>query len=1507
MLKNNTSEVIGIQFGLLSPEEIKKGSVAEITSRDTYINNKPVVGGLFDPRMGVLEPGLICPTDGLDYISSPGYFGHIELAKPVYYYQYLPTVMKVLKCVCFKCSKLLISKKKYVSLLKNERGETRWTKVYNLASKAKHCGENVDGCGCGYKQPSKIKKENIATLVAEWDDVKKEDEEEGVNSNILRMPVELVLKILSRISHEDLNFMGFSSTFSNPAWMICKVLAVPPPAVRPSIKHDSQQRSEDDISHTIVNIIKANNTLKAKLKDNAPMNIVDDWTNMLQYFVATLIDNKIPGIGPVAQRSGRPLKAIKERLSGKGGRVRGNLMGKRVDFSARSVITPDPNLSITQLGIPLKIAKNITKPIVVNKKNYNYLMKLIDNGPTTYPGANVLQKQSGDTISLKYVDLKSIKLEIGDVVHRHLIDGDAVLFNRQPTLHRMSMMCHIAKVLLVGDTFRMNVGDTKPYNADFDGDEMNMHMPQNIVAELELKNIAAVANQIISPAQNNPIVGIFQDSLLGSYRLTNRTDKFNKLKCMNLLSYLNVLDINLLENQLKENKNMLNGHDILSHILLNVSLKYKTSKFKEGDNFETSKNVLEINNGKFIRGVLDKKILGGATSGLIHRIFNDNGNLHARDFIDNLQNIVTNFMHVDGYSVGISDLISNKETDKKIKTLLDKHKLDVDSLINNTHLSVFKNLTGRSNHEEFENQVNKILNDAGSEAGKIGRQSLSQDNRFVIMVNAGSKGSDLNISQMISCLGQVSVDGKRIPYGFDNRTLPHYNKFDDSPVARGFVENSFIKGLSPQELFFHAMGGRVGLIDTAVKTSQTGYIQRRLIKGMEDLKVGYDLTVRNNKNKIVQFIYGDDNFDTSKIENQKLPLIQMTIDDIYEYYSFKLDDNTKLVFTPAKINEMKSKKYTETYNKWFESIVETMINNRDNIIKHVFDYSNDDKIYSPISFVHIIENNKNQFNNQNLLVDLTLLEAYKQIEFTYYEILNKICNIENNQLFKTLYFYFLNPKVLLVKKRFNKKSLTVLLEQIVYYFKKSLVMPGEMVGILSAQSIGEPTTQMTLNTFHLAGVASKSNVTRGVPRVEELLSLSDNPKNPSMTVFLKNNDSKNREKCQMVLNMIEETKLRELVDKVQICFEPNEFSSNIVDDIKFVEEFNNFEDMIQQFTGDEDHEEKVEKNNEKSKWIIRLTMNNFSLIQKNITLDDIDYCLKTIYNDDISTVYSNYNDDNLIFRISVKKIKQSVKTQQSLDQSDEICYVKNFSEQLLNNINIRGIKNISKVLLRKEPGLIEYKDGKYESLQIWVLDTVGSNLLDTLALDYIDVNKTYTNSVTEMYKTLGIEAARQSIYNEFLEITEKDGTYINRHHLGLLTDRMTYSHKMISIFRHGINNDDIGVIAKASFEETPEMFLKAARHAELDKMHGISANVMCGQLGFYGTNSFQLLVDHTKYADEPVDDGVEDNSDILNDLTKINTDEYCSLSNMQVNQHAKNISKVQIDNTIIDNSYDLDF
>lgn len=463
--KYKASKIIGIQFSILSPDEIRKGSVAEITSRDTYVNNKPVINGLFDPRMGVLEPGLICPTDGLDYIQSPGYFGHIELARPIFYVQYLNTIMKILRCVCFKCSKLLINKDKFKHVL-DMSSDTRWNTVFSNSSKITRCGEETSD-GCGYKQPKRIKKEGFATLIAEWSSIDGVDDDDKETMTLTMTP-EIVLKIFRRISDEDVSFMGFSPVWSRPDWMVCQVLAVPPPAVRPSVKHDAQQRSEDDLTHIIVNIIKANKTLQEKIQSNANGNVINDWTILLQYYVATLVDNKIPGVAAFAQRSGRPLKSVKERLNGKGGRVRGNLMGKRVDYSARSVITPDPNISIRELGVPMKIAKNITKPVKVNPRNKAFLTKLVQNGPNVHPGAKLLVRKSGENIYLENVDRESIHLEEGDVVHRHMMDGDAILFNRQPTLHRMSMMCHIVKIMPVGDTFRMNVGTTKPYNADFD-------------------------------------------------------------------------------------------------------------------------------------------------------------------------------------------------------------------------------------------------------------------------------------------------------------------------------------------------------------------------------------------------------------------------------------------------------------------------------------------------------------------------------------------------------------------------------------------------------------------------------------------------------------------------------------------------------------------------------------------------------------------------------------------------------------------------------------------------------------------------------------------------------------------------------------------------------------------------------------------------------------------------------------------------------------------------------
>ena len=458
------SKIIGVQFSMLSPDEIRKNSVVEVTSRDTYINNKPVIGGLFDPRMGVLEPGLICPTDGLTYIDTPGYFGHIELARPVFFIQHLKEIMKICKCVCFKCSKILINKNEHKHAMEM-KPEDRWNYVSTIAAKVKRCGDAIeDGCGC--RQPEQIKQEGMAMLYAIWRNINP-GEGNDVNSKLkIRLTPEIVLKIFKRISDEDVNFMGFSPIWSRPDWMVCQVLPVPPPAVRPSVKMDAQQRSEDDLTHIYCNIIKTNNDLFTKIRENAQSNAIEGLTTLLQYFIAMIVNNKVKGSEPMAQRSGRPLQCIMGRLNSKNGRIRGNLMGKRVDFSARSVITGDPNLSIRQLGVPLKIAMNLTKPVVVNDRNKDFLLKLIQNGPDVHPGAKILERRNGENISLRYVDRSSIRLENGDTVHRHMMDGDAVLFNRQPSLHRMSMMCHIVKIMKRGDTFRMNVADTKPYNAD---------------------------------------------------------------------------------------------------------------------------------------------------------------------------------------------------------------------------------------------------------------------------------------------------------------------------------------------------------------------------------------------------------------------------------------------------------------------------------------------------------------------------------------------------------------------------------------------------------------------------------------------------------------------------------------------------------------------------------------------------------------------------------------------------------------------------------------------------------------------------------------------------------------------------------------------------------------------------------------------------------------------------------------------------------------------------------
>ncbi len=1405
--------IIGLQFSISSPEEIKRKSVCHVTQPLLYDSQgEPVINGLFDPRMGVIDHGKICPTDELDNRFCPGYFGHIELQKPVFHYQFMDITMKTLKCYCMRCSAILLDKENEYEKVKienilQEPNKKRWAYYYDQVSKNKTCPV------CGFTQPSKFAKEGLAKVYAEWKDT-------GMREYL---SAERVHKIFRKISTEDCNILGFTEEWCRPHWLICTVLPVAPGTVRPSIKQPNGTRSEDDITHKLVDIIKTNETLKKKLENKTTSNeTINGFVDLLQYHVATFVDNEIPNVNVSCHRSGRPLKSFVQRLKGKEGRLRGNLMGKRVDFSARTVITPDPNIKIDQLGVPYKIAMNLTFPEIVNRYNIHHLTKCVRNGPFEYPGAKSYKRKSdGTTISLQYVDRNSIVLEYGDIVSRHLKDGDDVLFNRQPSLHKMSMMAHKVKVLK-HNTFRLNVSVTKPYNADFDGDEMNMHVPQSIQTAVELRQLARVPSQIISPRMNSPVISPVQDTLLGINRITNDGVYFTEKQMMELLMTIKSFDGILPEPEINQGPyKRWSGRQLLSMILPPLNMNMKNSSYNE--NLEDDKlNHVKIQDGKILQGRFDKAIISKGTKGLVHMIFNDFGEKACQDFLDNIQDIITKYLLITGFSVGISDLIADEDTKRKMEKVIVSKKKEVAEVIQHVHLNIFKNEEGKPNEVEFENKIMEMLRKTINEAGNIGLKSLDSNNRMTNMVSAGSKGSPINISQMICSLGQQGIDGKRIPYGFVDRSLPHFTKYDDSPEGRGFIENSFIGGLTPQEFFFHAMAGREGLIDTAVKTSETGYIQRKLIKAMEDLKVDQDLKVTNSYGKVIQFRYGDDGYNFNNIESQSLDLLSHTFEELEDKHRFETQENWELFLDENTQKELaKEKDSLEKLDSLYQEMVEMVHLLRGEIFQH----STNSNVNHPINMMRLVNRSLSMFQiDKKDMSDLNPMLVYKTLKELDQEL--KRNNMEQSTLIlRALLYSNLSPKVLVKKLRMSQDAFFYVVNIIKTKYAKSFIAVGEMVGAIAAQSIGEPATQMTLNTFHYAGVSSKSNVTRGVPRLKELLHISKNVKQPSITVFLKDDLSYDRLKTEEILNKLELTTLQDIIVSSSIYFDPKDSQSTIEGDNAFMDIYKVFQEL-----------NPLEDDND-SCWVLRLEFSRKELMKRNIRMEDVHHAIFANY--EKLGYYSDDNSDKLVFRIRLN-------IENSKNDDRDIMYLKNFEKNLLNLV-IKGVDKINKISMRKNKDNVVFEDGNYQMKEHWVLDTNGTNLMDILGNEYVDSDRTYSNDIIEVYNTLGIDAARELLYREINEVIDFSGNYVNYRHLTLLVDFMTHKGYLMSVDRFGINRDmDIGPLAKCSFEETTEQIFKAAIFGDKDTLEGVSANIMMGQLIPSGTGNSQVFLDEMK-------------------------------------------------------------
>ena len=1024
MSLQTVKSIDSIRFSVWSPTEIRKYSVAEITAPETYDEDgMSVQGGLMDGRLGTLEPGQKCLTCGNTSARCPGHFGHIELAEPVLHIAFIDNIYKLLLSTCRSCSRLRLSQEDLNEFAKVREREAAYTiisqkripeQILEKAKKTKECPH------CGKPQYELIFTKPTIFI-----------EKTEIGENRL-LPI-TIRERFSQITNDDLKLLGYDPNTARPEWFILQALPVPPVTVRPSIILETGIRSEDDLTHKMVDIIRVNQRLKESKEAGTPPLIVQDLVDLLQYHATTYFDNEVSGIPQAHHRSGRPLKTLTQRLKGKEGRFRGSLSGKRVDFSSRTVISPDPNLDLSEVGVPESVAMKLTIPEIVTDWNIERMKTLVINGPTKFPGVNYIVRPDGVKIRLDFVeDRQTIadSLEVGYLIERHLSDGDIVMFNRQPSLHQMSIMAHYVKVL-PGKTFRLHPSVCPPYNADFDGDEMNLHVPQSEEARSEAILLMRVQDQLISPRYGGPIIGGLRDFITGAYLLTKDGTTLSREDFSNL-AMLGGYEGSLPEPASKGKDGPLyTGKQLFSLFLPNDFNYVMTSKWSKGTK-GTPKDVV-IKNGQLISGVIDKSSIGAEEpESVLHRIAKDYGNAQAKKFLNSVLIIVKQYITHYGFSYGYADLELSEKVRQQILDDINSSYEKVYDFISQAKKGTLKLTRGLSASEALEAYIVNELSKARDTAGGTADQSFDETNAGRIMATTGARGSSLNIGQMAGALGQQSRRGQRLLKGYNNRALPHFKENDDNPDSHGFVKSNYRDGLSAIEFFFHAMGGREGLVDTAVRTQQSGYMQRRLINALEHIKLEYDGTVRDPHGHIIQFLYGEDGIDVARSDHGEAFNVTRLIE------SQTIVDSGKKA-TKDEISEL-AKKYTKTFNPRL----------------------------------------KNQVTEA--LLDAKLSK----------DGIEKVC----------------------------KKGLDL--------YNKAQVEPGQAVGIVTAQSIGEPGTQMTLRTFHFAGIRER-NVTLGLPRLIELVDARKKPVTPTMDIYLEKESKTSREKAIEAARNILQTKVSALI------------------------------------------------------------------------------------------------------------------------------------------------------------------------------------------------------------------------------------------------------------------------------------------------------------------------------------------------------------------------------------------
>lgn len=1399
-----------IQFGVPGPLEIRKAAEVEINQRDLYVaeSRKPVSQGVLDPRLGISSKNDTCETCGQRMSECVGHWGYIDLCVPVFHFGYFKITQTILQDICKGCSRVMLEETDRRSYLRKLRmpgldGLQLRALIKQVNDRCKkvtycpHCKE-VNGVvkkgGPLKLVHDKYRQKRTAGQLEEFKQTLKRALEGDPQMGTLMGRVQLeeltplkVFNLFKNISDEDCELMGLHPENGRPELFLWTSIPVPPVCIRPSVAQDGAS-NEDDLTVKLSEIIFTNALIDTGMKQGAgTINIMEQW-DYLGLAIAMYINSEVPG-APLAV-VGKPIRGFTQRLKGKQGRFRGNLSGKRVDFSGRTVISPDPNMRVDEVAVPEKVATVLTYPERVTTHNMERLKKLVRNGPDRHPGANYVM--SANSSQKRYLirairDKIADSLAVGDVVERHLCNGDIVLFNRQPSLHRMSIMAHFARIM-PWRTFRFNECVCTPYNADFDGDEMNLHVPQTEEARIEALELMGVCNNLVTPRNGEPIIGATQDFITTAYLITQKERFYDRSQFTQIVSYCfdASLHIDIPPPCIVKPRRLWSGKQIISVLLrpnqqveMKINLESMTKAYRPVPVPDLCPNdgYMIIRNSELLCGALDKSVVGdGKKQSIFFAALRDYGTAESAALMNRLAKLSARWSCNHGFSIGLSDVMPGEKLATRKNDLIASAYAECEAKIEMSKGGRLDNHPGKNASETLENVVSGILSRVRDNAGKICMEELGQYNAPYIMASCGSKGSALNVCQMVACVGQQIVSGARIADGFTDRTLPHFLKHTRAPEAKGFVASSFYTGLYPTEFIFHAASGREGLVDAAVKTAETGYMQRRLVKAFEDLRAHYDSSVRNSSGTVVQFEYGGDSLDPYCLEGDGIPVVfEHAWKHVSNTTATAPDEERLAPFQAKQVIDaaLRSPRYVNWTNQEWRACAQTFM-------------------YEEL--VNSLAGLREYYRLEPY--DVMPPELWPQLRSISYRKPRKsknppivgseeLANMSPEDL-QTVTAWSLNQadssvplatrRVIDNKLLVTRRILDRFLDLCILKYQKSRVDPGTAVGAIGAQSIGEPTTQMTLKAFHFAGIGSM-NVTMGVPRIKEIINAAKKIATPVVHCVLKNNT--NVSSARIVKGRIERTYLRDIARHIdEVCAA----------------------DLCQ----------------------IRIELDT-GVIQK--------LQLETSL-PEICQAIARAPKLKLQGRVTMEK--STIKVDLDPKDSDLMHFELQKLRRALPNVIVHGIAAAhSAVILKDEKNLLN-------------LVVEGYCLRDAMNTDGIEGKRTSSNHLMENLKYLGIEATRKITIDELNKIFGNYGISIDIRHLMLLADLMCYKGEILGINRYGIAKMNDSAMMLASFEKTTDHLFDAAVFGKRDMVNGVSERIIMGQQMPIGTGTFRLLMDYDR-------------------------------------------------------------